>query len=333
MSLGVGIIGVGVMGADHARILQTSVAGASVVAIADADHPRAVRVAKNVGARRTHADPLDLIRDPEVGAVLVASSNQTHTEFVLACLEKGKPVLCEKPLAESSEECLRIVAAETKLRRRLVQVGFMRRFDPDYVAMKRTLTEGTLGQALFLHCVHRNAESQPFVTSDMLINTAAIHEIDIARWLLDQEIVRATVMLPRPANPGGLIDPQFLILETERGILVDVEVFINARYGYDVSAELVCQSGTVTLPPPAGVYVRSAGQNAHGFAPDWRARFAEAYRIELQAWVDSIASGKPTGASAWDGYASIQVADAGIESLHGRAPVAVSLAARPALYA
>ena len=114
-------------------------------------------------------------------------------------------------------------------------------------------------------------------------------------------------------------DPQFVVLETAGGILVDVEMFVNARYGYDIRCELVGETGTLTLP----LAVR----------PSFLERFATAYRHELQDWVRAVAHGGPPGPSAWDGYAASAVADACLESLAGGHPADVRLAARPALYA
>ena len=148
MTIKVGVIGAGVMGADHARILATSVAGAELVAVSDPDVPRRNALASDLGVTSTHDDAMALIADPAVEAVIVASPDPTHKPLTLACLDAGKPVLCEKPLATSAADCLEIVRREMEFGRRLVQVGFMRRFDPGYVSMKRMLTSEELGAPL-----------------------------------------------------------------------------------------------------------------------------------------------------------------------------------------
>src|SRR5438105_1703975 len=136
-----GVIGVGVMGAEHARLLSHVVSGSEVGAVFDVDAHRADAVAASCAARVVD-DPMVLIKDDLVDAVLVASSDQTHEQFVLACLAAGKPVLCEKPLAPDVDGCLRIIAAEGEIGRRLVSVGFMRRYDPGYLALHRTVNGG-----------------------------------------------------------------------------------------------------------------------------------------------------------------------------------------------
>jgi myo-inositol 2-dehydrogenase/D-chiro-inositol 1-dehydrogenase len=333
MALRIGIIGAGVMGADHAETVARRVSGAELVAICDPDRDRAARVASMAGAHHTLDDPHGLIARPDVDAVLVASPDETHADLVIACLQARKPVLCEKPLAPSPEECLRVVAAEAALGQRLIQVGFMRRFDPAYMAMKDTLADGGMGEPLFFHCVHRNATVPPWFNSGMLITNAAVHEIDIARWLLDTEIVNATVIASKPPEASGLRDPQFLVLRAATGAVIDIEVFMNAHYGYDIRGELVCSVGTVALAPPVEVHVRRAGTQAFGFAQDWRARFRAAYQNQLQAWVNSIAEGAGVGASAWDGYVATAVAQVCLDSLLTSAPVNVILQSRPAIYA
>jgi myo-inositol 2-dehydrogenase/D-chiro-inositol 1-dehydrogenase len=319
MAVSIGVIGAGVMGAEHVRRLAAEVEGADVAAVSDADLARAEAAAAGAGGR-AHADPWQLIRSDDVEAVVIASSDATHADFVLACLAEGKPVLCEKPLATTAEASLLVAEAEAASGRRLVQVGFMRRFDPAYVAMKHELDSGRLGEPLMLHCVHRNARCPPAFTSEMLITSSLTHELDVVRWLTGEEIVSATVLASRSSSrSGGIRDPQLAILETEGGVLVDVEVFVNAGYGYDIRCELVGEEATTSLPVAV--------------APSFVQRFADAYRLELQDWVDAVASGGPTGPSAWDGYAASAVADACIASLAGGRPVEVRLAERLALYA
>ena len=213
MTARVGIIGAGIMGTDHAYTLRDSVPGATVEAVSDADASRAALI----GVRVVN-DPLALIKDPNIDAVLIASSDATHEQFVLACLAAGKPALCEKPLAADVAGCQRIVAAETEVGRRLISVGFMRRYDPGYVALKHTLDAGDLGAPLIMHCVHRNVSAPAWFASDMVITNSAGHEIDITRWLFGDEIAAVTVH--RPRRSAALADPVLLVFETVSGVVV-----------------------------------------------------------------------------------------------------------------
>ena len=334
MSLQVGVIGAGLMGSTHIRLLSTAISSADVVAVSDAMPAAAERIAAETDVETIHEDAIDLVNDPDVDAVIVASPAETHEAFVLACLEAGKPVLCEKPLAATPEAARRVLDAEVAAGRRLVQVGFMRRFDPGYADMKRRLDDGLAGPPVLVHCAHRNPTVPPSFGSEMIITDTVVHEIDTVRWLLGDEIVRATVYTPRSSSHAadGVRDPQFVVLETASGVLADVEAFVNAQYGYDIRCEVVGESAAIELAPPATVRVRRDGHASEDLPPRFQERFASAYTLELQSWVTAIADARPTGASAWDGYAAAAVSRACVESLATGQPVAVQLAPRPGLY-
>jgi myo-inositol 2-dehydrogenase/D-chiro-inositol 1-dehydrogenase len=321
----VGVIGAGAMGTTHVHAIAAAVSGAEVAAVADVDEQRA-RAAAQLGGESAavYADGHALIADPRVDAVLVASIAATHEELVVACLAAGKPVLCEKPLATGAEAARRIVQAEAARGERLVQVGFMRRFDPGYRELKRLIDAGEIGAPLLAHCAHRNADAPASFDSAVALTDSVVHEIDIVRWLFGEEIVGVTVLAGRASRhaPEGVNDPQIVLLETAGAVLVDVESFVRAQYGYDIRCEVVGETGTLALPTPSVV------------PPGFEVRFADAYRDELQAWVDGVAAGRPaTGPTAWDGYAAGVVAGAAVESLAAGRRVEVELDARPALYA
>jgi len=337
MTVRVGVVGVGTIGLEHVRRLVQRVSGAEVVAVADADPARAETVAQETPDAQVFPTGQDLVRADAVDSIVVASWGPTHEQFVLAAIEHGKPVFCEKPLAPTVDACRRILDAEIAHGRRLVQVGFMRRYDAGYRAMKRTLDDGVLGAPLMVHCAHRNASTPARgFTSDMLIDDAAIHEIDLVRWLLGQEIAAVqAVLTPRRSSlaPDDLQDPLILLLRMADGALVDVEVFANCQYGYDIRCEVVGEQGTVELGDGSEVLIRGSGLKRGRVPPDWRERFRQAYDVELQDWIDGVAAGEGRGPSAWDGYVATVVAECGLESLKTGQAVPVALSARPAFYA
>jgi myo-inositol 2-dehydrogenase/D-chiro-inositol 1-dehydrogenase len=254
---------------------------------------------------------------------------------VLACIAAGKPVLAEKPLATSTDDCVKVLEAETAAGTRLVQVGFMRRFDEGYRTLRSAIAEGSIGVPLILHCVHRNAAVPDSFTSDMLLTDSVIHEIDCTRWLLGEEIVAATVIKPRrsPLAADHLADPQLVLLEAASGVVVDVEIFVNARYGYDVHCEVVGSEGTAALDSPAIASYTWDGVRGRAVPGDWKERFGAAFHTELQRWVHDVDTGVLTGPSAWDGYAATAVATTCVAALHTGRRMAVSLIDRPPLYA
>jgi myo-inositol 2-dehydrogenase / D-chiro-inositol 1-dehydrogenase len=332
MSIRIGLVGAGVMGADHARILCSEIPGASLQYVCDADIVRAKAIADACGAAHATTDALAMIDDKSVDAVLIASPDQTHAPLSRACVIARKPVLCEKPLSQDSGECLDVIAAEVKGGKRLVQVGFMRRFDPAYVEMKQTLAKGTIGPALMMHNFHRNVSAPSNFTGQMAITNSAPHEFDIARFMLDAEYAEISVFRPQFRDSNKVGAPVFMVLKTTAGQLVNVEINNNAAYGYDVRGELVGEKGSVFLRSPINSEILVNLQAITTYPEDWRPRFAEAYRAQNSAWLKSIAAGKPVGASAWDGYAATLVAEAGVESLLKGAPVKLTPAAKPSLY-
>jgi myo-inositol 2-dehydrogenase / D-chiro-inositol 1-dehydrogenase len=337
VTLEIGVVGTGMIGADHIRRLSTIIANARVVAVSDVDTEQAKRVAEDAGGDvRIFSDALDLIGDDQVQAILIASPGFTHADYVIAGIEAGKHVFCEKPLATTAQDCLRVLEAEQAGGKRLVQVGFMRRYDSGYAELKQLYQSGGIGPAVQVHCRHRNATVPDSYTSDMHSTDSVVHEIDVTRWLLGQEIVAASILLPRRSSRAAahLQDPQFFVFETSEGVLIDVEMFVTCQYGYDIHCELVGETGTASLPGPAGVSLRADGRLAVAVPPDWRARFVAAYDTEIQQWVDGVRAGDISGPSAWDGYATTAVAEACVQSLGGGGRrMEVELIDKPAFYA
>ncbi len=330
MSVRIGLIGAGIMGADHAWIFTEEVPGTTLQVICDADQVRAKSVADATGAKHIACDPSSVINDTSVDAVVIAAPDQFHAPLTLACIAAGKPVLCEKPLSQSTAECLAVLDAEEKRDKRLVQVGFMRRFDPSYTEIKSILKRGDLGKALMFHCVHRNVAPAYDFRPEMAICNSAPHEFDVARWLLDSDFKSINVFRP---PSGGEAAPVFMVLETIAGQLVNIEVNISATYGYDVRGELVGEKGTAVLRAPVKADVNLGLKQFNTYPADWRPRFVDAYRQQNRAWVKSIITGKPNlGASSWDGYCSTVISEAGVTALHTGKTVAVSQIAKPKFY-
>ncbi|MGW0417728.1 Gfo/Idh/MocA family protein [Streptomyces sp. NPDC003015] len=333
-TLGVAVIGTGKMGADHVRRLHEVVSGARVSAVVDLDTDRAKQIAARVEGCTAHTDPASAMAAADVDAVLIASPGPAHEAALLQAFEHDLPVLCEKPLTPDAASALRVMEAELRLGRRRAQVGFMRRYDAEYMKLKSLLGTGQLGRPLMLHNRHRNAASPPFFTSSMLISDSVAHEADATRWLLGHEITAVTVLRPTPsANaPDDLQDPQFVVFETDGGALSDVEIFVNCGFGYQVQAEVVCERGTARVGDGHAMVTNMAGRWGGTIAQDFVERFADAYDREVQAWVDATRRGEVTGPGVWDGYAAAAVCEAGVRSLNEGGRVPVELVERPALY-
>lgn len=331
--LQVGVIGTGAIGRTHIERLTNQVTGAKVVAVSDINQEAAKSVAEKYNAR-FYEQGEDLIRDPDVHAVVVCSWDPTHEKYVLEAIRQGKFVFCEKPLAETAEGCKHIVDAEIAGGKHLVQVGFMRRFDVDYNSMKRAIDSGDFGAPLMVHCVHRNATSNAQYETKVNVTGTAIHEIDVIRWLLGEDIVAAKIVQPRVSKyvRKGQKDPQIIVFQTKSGVIIDVETFMHCQYGYDIQCEVVAEEGTIRLPDPAQLSIRRKGKCSFDVLEDWRYRFIDAYNIEFQSWVNNTKKGIVDGPSAWDGYAAIAVSDACLKSRETGAYEPVIMEETPAFY-
>lgn len=336
MTVKIGVIGTGAIGQDHTRRINQVLAGAKVVAVNDVNRKNAQAcVTAYAPEAKIFDDPIQLINDPGVDAVLVCSWGQTHEEYVLATIAAGKPSFCEKPLATTALGAENIVKAEVAAGKRLVQVGFMRRYDPGYLALRRAVKDVT-GAPLMVHAAHRNQRVGMNYSTPMAIHDTLIHEIDVLRWLLDDDYVSAQVFFPRksPRAHEKLRDPQVVVLETKKGVVINVEVFVNCHYGYDIQCEIVGEDGIAKLPEPMSIQTRSSATLSNPILTDWKDRFIDSYDYELADFLKAAAKGTAAGPTSWDGYVAAVTADACVAAQEAEGvPIRISLPERPALYA
>ena len=316
--LKVGIIGCGAIGRDHCRRIIETVPGATVVAVSDYVAAAADDTAAKFGIRSFGNDCDGMIKDPEVEAVVITSIDPTHHDYVMKTLAEKKWCFCEKPLSQNAKDCEDIIKREVEIGKRLVQVGFMRHYDRGYAEMKRIIDSGEIGKPLLIKSCHRNVSQGPGFKTENGVTNVAIHELDISRWLLDDEYedVQCVKVRQSANSTKGYDNPQVMLMRTKKGCFVDVEVQVADGYGYDIQCEVVCENGTVKLPDPYSVVRRSRPDPAKDpgatmpIMTDWKERFIEAYDIEFCKWVESIEKGKLTGPSAWDGYVACVAGDA-----------------------
>ncbi|WP_196605570.1 Gfo/Idh/MocA family oxidoreductase [Pectinatus haikarae] len=331
-NLNIGIVGTGAIGRTHIERINRKLQGAKVTACADANLDFCRSVAEKYGLK-VYENGEDMIADDKINAVIVTTLDAFHEEYVLAAIKAGKFVFCEKPLAPEAQACRRIAEAEIAARRQLVQVGFMRRYDPGYRQLKALIESGEYGSPLMLHCAHRNPDAPGF-TTDMPVENSMIHEIDVLRWLISENYISAEVVFPKTTKyaQGALKDPQIMYLTTESGIRIDVESFVNCRYGYDIKCEVVCEEGSLNLPEPANAMVRSKASRMTPICRDWSERFIEAYNVEFQEWINSCRAGVVSGPSAWDGYLGQVAAKAASKARDTQTRIAIKTEPTPDFY-
>ncbi|MDP9165799.1 MAG: Gfo/Idh/MocA family oxidoreductase [Actinomycetota bacterium] len=337
--LRIAVLGVGMMGADHVARIGAKIAGARVSVVNDYVTEKAEQLATTIPGCRAISDPLDAIADPDVDAVILATPGPTHEKQLLACLEHGKPVMCEKPLTTDVDTSLEVVKREAEVGKRLIQVGFMRRFDAEYASLKALLDAGELGRPLVMHCAHRNPVVPPNFDSSMIVKDSLVHEVDVTRFLFGEEITAVQLIKPAANSnaPEGLQDPQIAIFQTATGKHVDVELFVTTGIAYEVRTEVVGERGSAMIGLDIGLVRKSAPGHWGGqITPSFKERFGQAYDTEIQRWVDAVRTGDATGdytdgPGAWDGYAAAAVCAAGVRSLDTGETVTVDMVPRDSI--
>jgi myo-inositol 2-dehydrogenase/D-chiro-inositol 1-dehydrogenase len=277
--------------------------------------------AKSGAAINQHASVESLVSDSNVDAVIICSPDGLHPEHLTLAINAGKHTLCEKPLAPKSADAKKVadLANASGLN---ITLGFMRRFDPSYIELKKEIQSGKYGKVLHLRCISRNVSS-PTATTPMLLTNVAVHEVDIARWLLGEEFVSMTTVAMKRTKFANdqLQDPLTVLAHTESGVLMTVDIAANSTYGYEVRMEALMENGSLEIDNLGGVsisYDFNLPPRTHGkLYENWMGRFEQAYINELTAWVGSIKSGvrHPDLATANDGLASSIACELGVASL------------------
>lgn len=336
MTMRFGVIGTGALGREHIRRITNNLSGGEIVALTDVNQEAAKQVAEQFGLNATiYPDDVTLVAADDVDAVIITSWGPAHKDSVLAAIEAGKYVFCEKPLATTAEGCMSIVEAEMKHGKRLVQVGFMRRYDSGYIQLKKAIDSNFIGEPLIIRGAHRNPEVPENYTTDMAITETLIHEIDVLHWLINDDYKSVQVAFPRRTKHthDNLKDPQVVTIETEKGVHITIEIFVNFKHAYDIQCEIVGEEGSVRLPDPQSIGFRKAGVCGTNLMMDWKDRFIDAYDKELQDFMDTIKeTGEPAGPTSWDGYIAAVTADACLKSQQSGEKESVHLVVKPAFY-
>ena len=333
--LRVGVVGTGIMGADHVARLTNTIAGATVSAIVEPDAGRAAAAAGLAPGAKVFTRVEDALEADALDAVVIATPGRFHEPVLLPVLEAGLPTLCEKPLTQDPESSLRIVEAEQKTGKKLIQVGFMRRFDPQYRQLRELIASGTAGELLMVRGVHRNPSVPEGYTQAMLINDSVVHEFDVVPWLAGANLTSVEVKYAKrnSLGPANLREPILVLMELDNGVLVDVEMNVSVQFGYQVATEAVFERGVARIGQPEGLQLWQDAAFRIGEHTTYTTRFKQAYDIEVQAWVDATKRGAIAGPSAWDGYKVAVACAAGVKALETSGPVAVEVPETPAFYA
>ncbi len=327
------VLGLGRLGYRHAVKLATKVKGAELVAVADVVPGITEKVAKELDVPLWTTNPEELIDRDDIDAVVVVTPSDTHARLAKKVAHAGKKLFLEKPLSTNVEEALEVVKVidETGI---YCQLGFMRRYDPAYSHAKQRILAGDIGTPLYFKGISRDPSAPPenyIAASGGIFFDQSIHDFDIARFLMDQEITEVTavgsILYSKEMAKYQDVDQAITYLRFADGAAGDVEAYRNAFYGYDIRAEIIGTEGTLAISGlhHHNVHLLKPNQASHDIVPGFIERFEDAYLIELETFIHNIQNGLPSEVTAFDGYAALAIAKAAQTSEHEGRAVAVNL--------
>jgi scyllo-inositol 2-dehydrogenase (NAD+) len=332
--LGVGVLGIGEMGKRHAENIRRLVPEARLVAVADVAAARAERVAAELEIEHWFGSFESMLEHKEIDCVLIAIPDKFHAHAVRTAAAAGKNILCEKPLATNLEDARAALEAVNKTGVAL-QVGFMRRYDPGYALAMKRIEEGEIGEPVIFKSVGRDKVAPPISAyqsnlNGMLLYNNTIHDFDLARWLMRDEVIEvqswATVAIRPEVEQYGDIVASVVNLKFQRGAIGNVESYVQAVYGYDVRSEIVGSKGSIfvgSLEQTPATFLTAKGKTQM-LADHYLTRFADAYVAEVRDFVQSIRNGHPPRVSGEDGLRALEIAVAAENSYRQSRPCPVA---------
>jgi inositol 2-dehydrogenase len=333
--LGIGVLGIGEMGKRHAENLRRNVPEARLVAVADVSEARAREVAAELELDSFYTSLDAMLDNKDIAAILIATPDKFHAQAVVKAAAAGKDVLCEKPLALNMADAHAALAAVSKAGTRL-QLGFMRRYDPGYAAARKRIEAGEIGVPVIFKSLGRDKDQPPIAAYESNVNgmifyTNTIHDFDLARWLMGDEVAQVhayttSTIRPEVARYGDVV-ASVVNLQYRRGAIGNIESYAQAVYGYDVRTEIVGSKGSIlvgTLDRVPAVFLTQHG-GERMLADHFLSRFADAYLAEVRDFVHTILQDREPRISGDDGLKALAIAVAAEESHKCSTPMPVRL--------
>jgi len=333
--INVGIIGAGRIGQVHARSILTGVPDAAILAIADPYMSDAATTwAKSVGIEGIYKDYKKILEDPRIDAVLICSSTDTHAQLSLEAIAAGKHIFCEKPIDQKLDRIGEVKAALAASPKKLkYQVGFNRRFDHNYRALKEAVDAGKIGDVQFIRISSRDPEAPPagyVASSGGIFLDMMIHDLDMLCYLSGSEVVEVyadgAVLIDPAIGEAGDVDTATVSARMSNGALALIDNSRKAVYGYDQRAEVFGSLGSIQNGnDAASTVVLSTVEGVVSEKPLWffLQRYMGAYQAEVRAFIDSIVNDTDVEVGVEEGLVSIKLGLACKKSLAEHRPVRI----------
>lgn len=336
--LGIGVLGVGEMGRRHAENLRRLVPGARLVAVADVAATRAKEVAARLEIEHSFGSFEDMLAHPDIDCVVIASPDKFHAQAIRTAAAAQKHILSEKPLALSLADARAALDAVAQAGVHL-QVGFMRRYDPAYAAAMKRIEAGEIGEPVIFKSIGRDKDAPPISAyqsklNGMLLYNNTIHDFDLARWLMQDEVTEAhtyaTVAIRPDVAQYGDIVASVVNLKYRRGAIGNIESFVQSTYGYDIRTEIVGSAGSIlvgNIQQTSAIFLTKNG-GTQTLADHFLTRFTDAYVAEVRDFVDNMLNDRPPRVTGDDGLRALEIAVAAENSYREGKSCGVSQGAR-----
>lgn len=325
-----GVLGAGRIGKIHAGNLANRIQGAELVALADVDGGELEQLARHLGVTQTFTDYRAVLDRPDVDAIAICTPTNTHHDIIVAAAARGKHIFCEKPIDLNVEK---IHSANAAVANSGVQmmIGFNRRFDPDFLRVREMIATGKVGEPHVLRITSRDPGPPPesyIRASGGLFLDMTIHDFDMVRYLMASEVTevyaKAAVRVDPVFERAGDVDTAVVTLTFANGAFGTIDNSRKAVYGYDQRVEMFGSGGMVTVSNrTADHHIYCDANGVHTALPlnFFMERYAESYRIEMQAFVDALREGRPAPVTGQDGLAAVLIALAAWQSVRENRPV------------
>ncbi len=331
--LKIGIIGAGRIGSLHAKSITYNVPTATVVGITDVFKANAEKVAAELNIPKIYNDYKEMLADPEVEAVLVCSSTDTHADIAIEAAEAGKHIFCEKPVDLTPEKVNAVIAAVEKAKVKL-QVGFNRRFDHNFANVRAMVNDGKIGDVHIVKITSRDPAPPPAeysaVSGGMFLDMT-IHDFDMARFLAGSEVTEvyanATCLVDPAIGEAGDVDTAVITIKMENGAIAVIDNSRRAAYGYDQRAEVFGSKGmAATSNDTASSVVLSTDAGVTGEKPLYffLERYMQSFATEVGCFIDAIENDTDTPLGVVDGLKPVLMGIAAKKSVAEHRPVKIS---------
>jgi myo-inositol 2-dehydrogenase/D-chiro-inositol 1-dehydrogenase len=331
MTINFGLLGAGRIGKTHATAVL-SIPGTKLAAVFDPVDAAAEHIVAMTGARRASVE--EILADKSIDAVLICTPTDMHADQIELAARAGKAIFCEKPVDLSASRvraCLKVVE-ETKAK---LMIGFNRRFDTNFAAVRAQIDAGNVGAVELVQITSRDPGPPPIEyikRSGGIFRDMMIHDLDLARFLLNEEIVSVSatgsVLVDQAIGAAGDVDTASATLRTKTGKIAVITNSRRATYGYDQRIEVHGSKGAVSAGNVHNNTVTVANKEGYHDTPlldFFMERYAVAYRTELQSFVKAIETGSVISPSGLDGLKALELADAAVKSMQTGSEVKVSV--------